>query len=171
MNEDLKNIYLIGMEGVGKSTLGRLLANQLKWAFVDFNEILEAIYNRPINEINNTFEINALRNIEENILAELSIGLHQVFACNSDLVIKGSKLKLMDATGITIWLDAPTSDLLERIEGRDMEIQGKNISEKILREMIEDRKKYYSKANIRIPTDSLTPHKTLKTIIEVLKNL
>ena len=77
----------------------------------------------------------------------------------------------MDATGITIWLDAPTSDLLERIEGRDMEIQGKNISEKILREMIEDRKKYYSKANIRIPTDSLTPHKTLKTIIEVLKNL
>ena len=52
-----------------------------------------------------------------------------------------------------------------------MEIQGKNISEKILREMIEDRKKYYSKANIRIPTDSLTPHKTLKTIIEVLKNL
>ena len=122
MDKDLKNIYLIGMEGVGKSTLGRLLANHLKWAFVDFNEILEAIYNRPINEINNTFEINALRNIEENILAELSRGLHQVFACNSDLVIKGSKLKLMDATGITIWIDAPTSDLLERIEGRDMEI-------------------------------------------------
>ena len=57
MNKDLKNIYLIGMEGVGKSTLGRLLANHLKWAFVDFNEILEAIYNRPINEINNTFSL------------------------------------------------------------------------------------------------------------------
>ena len=77
----------------------------------------------------------------------------------------------MDATGITIWIDAPTSDLLERIEGRDMEIQGKNISEEILEEMIEDRKKYYSKANIRIPTDNLTPDKTLETILKVLKNV
>ena len=67
MNEDLKNIYLIGMEGVGKSTLGRLLANQLKWAFVDFNEILEAIYNRPINESYNRVAINALRSFEESM--------------------------------------------------------------------------------------------------------
>ena len=52
MNKDLKNIYLIGMEGVGKSTLGRLLANHLKWAFVDFNEILEAI-NSSLNVLNN----------------------------------------------------------------------------------------------------------------------
>ena len=61
--------------------------------------------------------------------------------------------------------------LLERIEGRDMEIQGKNISEEILEEMIEDRKKYFSKANIRIPTDNLTPDKTLETILKVLKNV
>ena len=55
MNMSLRNIYLIGMMGVGKSTVGRILANQLKWAFVDVNEMLEAIYNRPLLEISNTF--------------------------------------------------------------------------------------------------------------------
>ena len=44
MNEALRNIYLIGMMGVGKSTIGRILANHLKWAFIDVNEMLEAIY-------------------------------------------------------------------------------------------------------------------------------
>ena len=53
MNMSLRNIYLIGMMGVGKSTVGRILANQLKWAFVDVNEMLEAIYNRPLLEISN----------------------------------------------------------------------------------------------------------------------
>ena len=171
MNLDLRNIYLVGISGVGKTTVGKLLANHLKWGFIDFNEILEAIFKRPINEINDTFEFNALKNIEENILQELSQGEHQIFACNSDIVIDSSKLKLMDSTGIVIWLDSPASDLLKRIESRELEVKGKNISEKILKEMIKDRKRYYSKANIRIPTDKLTPKKTLETIIKILNDL
>jgi len=53
----------------------------------------------------------------------------------------------------------------------NLEVKGKYISEEILKEMIEDRKKYYSKANIRIPTDKLTQKKTLKTIIKILNDL
>ena len=39
MNGALRNIYLIGMMGVGKSTIGRILANHLKWAFIDVNQM------------------------------------------------------------------------------------------------------------------------------------
>ena len=96
MNMSLRNIYLIGMMGVGKSTVGRILANQLKWAFVDVNEMLEAIYNRPLSEISNTFGEESLRNMEGTMLQELSQGEHQVFACNSDAVLEENKLRTMD---------------------------------------------------------------------------
>ena len=88
MNGSLRNIYLIGMMGVGKSTIGRILANHLKWAFIDVNEMLEAIYSRPLQEIIATFGEESLRTMEATMLQELSQGEHQVFACNSDTVLK-----------------------------------------------------------------------------------
>jgi len=72
MNLDLRNIYFVGISGVGKTTVGKLLSNYFKWGFIDFNEILKTIFKRPINSINNTFEFNTLKNIEENILQKLS---------------------------------------------------------------------------------------------------
>lgn len=171
MNMSLRNIYLIGMMGVGKSTVGRILANQLKWAFVDVNEMLEAIYNRPLLEISNTFGEESLRNMEGTMLQELSQGEHQIFACNSDAVLEENKLRTMNSTGATIWLDAPIIDLLERMDSKEIIMEAGGEAGNILQEMLLDRRSYYEKANIRVATDDLSPEMTVAEIMKVLNQL
>ena len=167
----LRNIYLIGMIGVGKSTIGRILANHLKWAFIDVNEMLEAIYSRPQQEIIATFGEDSLRTMEATMLQELSQGEHQVFACNSDTVLEENTFQTMDNTGATIWLDTPVIDLVERMESKEMIIETGGDPGNILQEMLDDRKKYYQRANVRVATDNLTPEVTAKEILKVLKSL
>ncbi len=171
MSDSLRNIYLVGMVGVGKSTVGRILANRLQWAFVDLNEMLEAIYNRSLTEISDSFGEASLRNMEATMLNELSQGEHQVFACNSDTVLEESKLKTMDTTGATIWLDAPVADLVKRMETKEIIIEAGGDPGNILQEMLDDRKKYYEKANVRVATDDLSPEVTAEEIINILSQL
>lgn len=171
MYSTLRNIFLIGMIGVGKSTVGRMLANRLKWAFVDVNETLEAIYGRPIPEITDTFGEYSLRNMEATMLQELSQGEHQVFACNCDTALEENKLQTMNNSGVTIWLDAPATDLVARLESKELVIEAGHDPGDILQEMLDDRKIYYEQANVRVATDDLTPEVTVDEILKVLKHL
>jgi shikimate kinase len=109
--------------------------------------------------------------MEATMLQELSQGEHQVFACNSDTVLEESKFQTMDTTGATIWLDTPVADLVERMESKEMIIEGGGDPGNILQEMLDDRKKYYQRANVRVATDNLTPEVTAKEILKVLKSL
>ena len=77
----------------------------------------------------------------------------------------------MDTTGATIWLDTPVADLVERMESKEMIIETGGDPGNILQEMLDDRKKYYQRANVRVATDNLTPEVTAKEILEVLKSL
>ena len=77
----------------------------------------------------------------------------------------------MDSTGATIWLDAPLTDLLERMESKDIIMEAGGEAGNILQEMLLDRNSYYEKANIRVPTDDLSPEMTVSEIMKVLNEL
>ena len=171
MKKTLKNIYLIGMIGVGKTSVGKILANKLHWAFVDVNETIEAIYGRSLKEIFLTFGEESFRNMETTILQELSQGEHQVFACNSDSVLDEGKLLTMKHTGVTIWLDAPFQDLLERIEKMKEPSVPEGDTSIVIQAMIEARKNYYKQADIRMSTDQSTPEVMVEKIIQVLQQI
>ena len=167
----LRNVYLIGMTGVGKSTVGKILANRLKWAFVDVNETIEAIYGRNLNEIFSTFGEESFKNMETTILQELSQGEHQVFACNCDTALDERKVETMKRTGVTIWLDAQVQDLLKRIgQMEEPTVPEGEVSEIVLK-MVEDRENYYRQADVRVATDKASPEVTAHQILQVLKQI
>ena len=168
MNKPLRNVYLIGMTGVGKTSVGKILANKLHWAFVDVNETIEAIYGRNMKEIFLTFGEESFRNMETTMLKELSQGEHQVFACNSDSVLDQRKLQTMKRTGITIWLDAPFQDLVERIEQMEEPTVPEGEMSIVIQQMIKTRENYYQQADVRVSTDKSTPEVTAEKIIQVL---
>ena len=171
MKKQLRNIYLVGMTGVGKTSIGKILANILHWAFVDVNETIEAIYGRNMKEIFFTFGEESFRNMETTILQELSQGEHQVFACNCDSVFDSKKLNTMKRTGITIWLDAPFQNLVERIEKMDEPTVPDGETSEVIQEMIKIRENYYQQADIRITTDKTTPEITAEKIVQVLQHI
>ncbi|MAG21521.1 MAG: shikimate kinase [Candidatus Marinimicrobia bacterium] len=172
MNNQLRNIYLIGMTGVGKSTVGKILANRLRWAFVDINETMEAIYGRSLREIIESFGEESLRNMESTTLQELSQGEHQVFACNSDSVLDESKMGTMQTTGITIWLDAPANELVQRIERmEDPIVPEEGEPSKVIETMLKEREAFYQQADARIATDEFTPESAAEQILQLLRKL
>ncbi|MCH7731232.1 MAG: shikimate kinase [Candidatus Marinimicrobia bacterium] len=169
MKKELNNIYLIGMSGVGKSTVGKLLANRLKWAFIDVNQTIEAIYDKKLTEIIDTFGEESFRKMESTLLEELSHGEHQVFACNCDTIIEERKLKIMKSSGVTIWLDVAIEDLLERINKMENPVMPEGDPVKIIQEMMNYRNSYYQQADVRIATEKVPPEVTTEKIIQLLR--
>ena len=77
-------LYLVGVGCVGKTTIGRLLANKLGCQFYDVDEEVERYYNKPIEKIQNeSFSMNGYRE-------KASIVLDRIFTNNIDMVIAGT---------------------------------------------------------------------------------
>jgi len=171
MIKQLRNVYLVGMTGVGKTTVGKILANNLQWAFVDVNETIEAIYGRSMKEIFSTFGEESFRNMETTMMKELSQGEHQVFACNCDSVLDEKKLDTMKQTGITIWLDVPSQDLLERIKQMKKPSVTEGETSEVIQQMIKTRENYYKQADVRIATNQSTPEDTVEKIVLILQQI
>jgi shikimate kinase len=107
-------IFLVGMMGAGKTTLGRALARRLGLTFVDCDRILVERTGVPVVTI---FEIEGeegFRRRESAVLAELSQGVNQVVATGGGAVLSAENRKLMRASGTVVYLRARLENLWER---------------------------------------------------------
>jgi len=181
-------IYLIGISCVGKTTIGKMLANKLNYSFFDLDEEIENYYKKPIERIQNEcFTMNEYRR-------KASIVLDKLFSKNIDTVIAGtpsglkfSYLKVykrhMNKELISIYLNDSFENILDRLTFYDKDSNPitKKLNEwqknKYLKEIKEDYnyfKNSYKQADftINIKDVSLDEISTLiiKTIGVSLKN-
>ena len=82
------NIYLIGMMGVGKTTVAQILAQRLGYRFFDTDTLLEQVAGRTINEIFASEGEAAFRELETKILAELSAYTKIAIATGGGIVLR-----------------------------------------------------------------------------------
>ena len=85
--ENIKQIFLIGMMGSGKSTLGSMLANKLNWTFIDIDTELEKEHGLSINEMFNNGE-SKFRTLESKKLEKIVLKDHIVCATGGGIVKK-----------------------------------------------------------------------------------
>jgi shikimate kinase len=108
------NIFLVGMMGAGKTTVGRALAQRLERVFVDSDRILVERTGVPVATI---FEIEGeagFRRRESAILAELAQGNDQVVATGGGAVLSTDNRAVMRASGTVVYLRARIDNLWER---------------------------------------------------------
>lgn len=105
------NIYLIGMPGSGKSTLGQRLAERLKMPFIDLDHYIEEKSLLYIDEIFQMYGEEKFREIETQSLKEV-IDKEAVIATGGGIVMKKENKSLMH--GLVIYIDTP----IEVIENR-----------------------------------------------------
>jgi shikimate kinase len=108
------NIFLVGMMGAGKTTLGKTLAQRLHREFVDTDRVLVERTGVPVATI---FEIegeDGFRRREASILAELSGREHCVIATGGGVVLDEGNRRLMRGAGIVVYLRARLESLWER---------------------------------------------------------
>lgn len=145
-------IFLIGMPGAGKTTLGRLLADALDWRVTDVDHELERIEGKSVTDIFKEQGETYFRSAERNVLHSLAeTPGNLIVATGGGAPCFHSNMKFMNAHGTTIFLD-PTLDILQkRIEQEDQRPLFHNTS---VREKIEnlyaERLQFYQQAKIRI---------------------
>jgi len=109
------NVVLIGMPGVGKSTLGVLLARELAFDFVDTDLLIQCAAGRTLQHILDAEGYLALRAAEEKELLALTAE-HCVIATGGSAVYSEKAMAALRSQGVIVFLDLPLDDLRARID-------------------------------------------------------
>jgi shikimate kinase len=153
-----KTIALVGLSGVGKSSVGRRLATALGMPFRDADTEVEAAAGRPIPEIFAQYGEAAFRDGERRVIARLLTEAPHVLATGGGAFAQAETRRLIKAQAISVWLKADLDLLARRISRKDNRplFTGKDPVE-VLRDQAEARYPAYAEADITVETGD-TPH-------------
>jgi len=164
----LKNLALTGMMGVGKSTIGKILAKKLNYTFVDVDKLIEIKEGSSINLIFKNKSEGYFRKIEKDItLSELKKN-NSVVSLGGGAFLNSSIRKSVKKLSISFWLDLPTDELIKRLKKSKQRplLFEKNTAETV-KKIYFNRKKIYNEADHRIKCKSLGSKEIAKIIINL----
>lgn len=144
-------IVLVGLMGVGKSTVGRRLARRLGLPFVDSDAAIEDASGLPAAEVFERYGENDFRDGERRLVARLIAGDVRVIATGGGAYVDPRTRQLLNERAITVWLDAPVDILAERTSRRDTRAQLRNGDPKAtLERLANERRASYEQAHIHV---------------------
>ena len=108
------NIYLIGMMGAGKTTIGRALARKLGWRFVDVDHEVEARAGVSVPTIFEMESESGFRKRETGVIEDLSLEGGLVVATGGGAVLAVENRALLAKSGFVVYLNVPAQVLFER---------------------------------------------------------
>jgi shikimate kinase len=165
-------LVLVGLMGVGKSTIGKRLATRLKLPFVDADHEIERAAGHTITEIFARFGEPAFRDGERRVIARLIDGRRKVIATGGGAFMQDDTRQLILQRATAIWLDADLDVLAERVarrEGRPL-LKDRNPRD-VLRELAAIRNPVYALAPIHIRSQPLPHEATVDAIVRALTAL
>jgi shikimate kinase len=145
------NIFLVGMMGAGKSTIGKLLAPKLGYRFVDTDDLITAWAGESIPNIFAKYGEAHFRSLETKVLAEVSCHSRLVAATGGGIVMSNQNWSYLHH-GVVVWLDVPLEELWQRLSHSN---QPRPLLQnpqplKTLENLLAQRHDRYAQADIRI---------------------
>jgi shikimate kinase len=155
------NLYLIGMMGSGKTTVGRLLAEHLNYRFFDTDVLIEQVAKQSIKDIFAKTGEDYFRQLESQVLAEISAYTHLAIATGGGIIERRENWSYLHH-GLIVWLDVPLEILLSRLASdttRPLKSE--------LESRLEKRQPLYAQADLQITvSDRDTPEQLAARVIE-----
>lgn len=145
-------ISLVGLPGVGKSTIGRHLARRLGFAFVDCDALIERRLGESISTYFQREGEARFRDHEEVVLSEALAASRTVVATGGGAVLRAGNRSLLRERTICVYLSATASDLVDRVRPGNKRPLFRGIDPQArLRELARDREPLYREvANLTI---------------------
>ncbi|MDQ2987073.1 MAG: shikimate kinase [Armatimonadota bacterium] len=152
------SIVLIGMMGVGKSTLGRAASKALGWKFIDIDHEVEQSAKRSIPEIFANEGESAFREMETDTIARFSGKKNLVVATGGGAPVRQGNLALMREIGPVVYLEAGCEALTRRLKNSRTRrpMLGDDIDGRV-RQLLDEREPTYREADFRIQVDESSP--------------
>jgi shikimate kinase len=165
-----RNVVLIGMPGVGKSTVGVLLAKRLGFAFLDTDILIQVRECRSLQELIRAHGAEEFCRIEENHILSLAVEAH-VIAPGGSVVYRPTAMAHLKARGTAIHLDIDIERLKRRLD--DVDARGVVIGPGQTIEGLysERRPLYLHYADATVATDGLTPDQVVGRLLDALRRL
>lgn len=162
-------IVLIGLMGVGKTTVGRRLAKALGLDFRDADEEVERAAGRSVAEIFDDFGESAFRDGERKVIARLLDEPPMVIALGGGAFIDPDTRARVKAKGISVWLKADVDTLVKRVTRRDTRPLLRNGNPRdILQRLLDTRTPAYAEADIHVDASAGSHQATLEKIMQAL---
>jgi len=162
-------IYLTGFMASGKTTIGRLLAEELGWNFFDLDEEIEAQQGTSIAEIFDTRGEQEFRRIESEAIRahvrSVARGRPAVIALGGGAFVQPENFDLLEEHGITIWLDCPLETARQRVAQASHRPLARDAQK--LEELYRERQAIYARADFRIPIESDEPSAAIAAIMKL----
>lgn len=161
-----KTIVLIGMMGVGKTSIGRRLARRLDLKFRDSDHEVEQAAACSVADIFSLYGENAFHDVERRVIQRLLSEQPCILATGGSAFAVHETRDLIKKNAISIWLKADIETILPRIERRDHRPQFVEGSARTtLEKLISTYHPLYAEADIQVPCDNSLPDATVEKII------
>ena len=163
-----KNLVLTGMMGVGKSTVGKNLAQKLSYNFVDIDRTIESKEGSTINLIFKNKSESYFRKLENEISLEKLRKKNTVISLGGGAFLNKSIRREVKNTSVSFWLDVDVSEIIKRLKKTKKRplLYNKNLNVTVNKIYLE-RKKTYSEADYRIKCNFLGPDKIVDKILKL----
>ena len=162
-------VVLVGLMGVGKSTVGRKLAAMLGRDFVDADDAIAAAAQRSIPEIFEAFGEAHFRDGERRVIARLLSEGHGVIATGGGAFIDPQTRAAVLEEGIAVWIDCDVETLVERTSRRgNRPLLKTGDPKEILTRLAAERAPFYGQAHIRVRSENGPHADTARAIIEAI---
>lgn len=162
-------IVLVGLMGVGKSTVGRRLAQRLALPFVDADHAIVEAAGMTIAEIFDRYGEDHFRDGERRVIARLMDGQPKVIATGGGAFINEQTRGLLLEKSIVIWLDADVETLLERVGRKnDRPLLRDGNPKEILMRLAQERNPVYAKAHVHVMSQTNPHDATVDSILKAI---
>ena len=165
------NIALYGFMGVGKTTIGRILAEKLGYDFIDVDTEIERETGKSINEIFQLHGEAYFRKLESEIIRELSNKDRLVIACGGGAVTNTENAETLQKSSKMIYLSASIDEIVDRTKGESTRPL-LNVANPVeaASELYENRKPIYVRyADLEVDTTDKTIEEVVALVLERIK--
>jgi shikimate kinase len=165
----LRPITLVGLMGVGKTSIGKRLAARLGLSFVDADAEIEVACGMSITEIFERFGEAHFRDGERRVIARLIDGAPKVLATGGGAFMQEDTRALILARSVAVWLDADLATLVQRVRTRNTRplLKDKDPAQ-VLQALAAVRNPVYALAPVHVSSNDGPHSEAVEQIIEAL---
>ena len=166
-----KNLVLTGMMGVGKSTIGKNLAQKLSYKFIDVDKVIESKEGCSINSIFKNKKESYFRKVESEVTLKVLNEKKAVISLGGGAFLNRSIRQAVKSSSMSFWIDISIEILIRRLKRSKKRplLYKKKLDETVAKIYLQ-RKKTYNKANHRVKCDFLKPEEITSRILKLYEN-